>query len=128
MKNNEIISSTELAIIAGASQNAFSAFLSAFLAATVVLGASPHVTQSLSNPGLHTLKPQDIVYADSGNAIDGGFVIKVDPATGGQTVISSGGYLQMPFDPVIDVNGQIVVSDSGRLVRINPDTGVQQVI
>jgi len=115
MKHNKIIAYTKLAIIAGASRSAFSAFLTAALAAVIVLGASAQVTQSLSNPGLHMLKPGDIVYADSGNAIDGGFVIKVDPATGERTVISSGGYLQMPFAPVIDANGQIVVSDSGRL-------------
>src|SRR5436190_1239425 len=59
------------------------------------------------------LKPGDIIYADSGDAIQGGLVIKVDPDTGEQIVISSGAYLQMPFEPVVDATGQIVVSDSG---------------
>src|SRR5258708_256195 len=66
------------------------------------------------------LKPGDIVYADSGDAIHGGFIIKVDPLSGQKLVLSSGGYLQEPFDPVIDATGQIVVSDLGRLIRINP--------
>src|SRR6266581_7979563 len=128
MKNNKSITYTESALIAGTSRSVFSTLLTAVLAATVVLAVSAQVAQSSNNPALHTLKPGDIVYADSGNAIDGGFVIKVDPATGQQTIISCGGYLQMPFDPLIDGDGQIIVSDSGRLVRINPDTGSQQVI
>jgi len=78
--------------------------------------------------GQVSLKPGDIIYADSGDAIQGGFVIKVDPATGEQSVISSGGYLQMPFEPVVDAMGHIVVSDSGRLIRINPDTGGQTIL
>jgi len=80
--------------------------------------------QSLGVP----LKQGDIIYADSGDAIEGGFIIKVDPDTGAQSVISSGGYLQMPFEPVIDATGQIVVSDSGRLLRINPATGAQTIL
>jgi sugar lactone lactonase YvrE len=74
------------------------------------------------------LNPGDILYSDSGNGIDGGFIIKVDATTGQQTVIASGGYLQLPFDVVIDGMGQIVVSDSGRIIRINPGTGNQQII
>src|SRR5439155_657893 len=74
------------------------------------------------------LQPGDIVYVDSGDAIDGGFVVKVDPATGEKTVIASGGLLQLPFGVVIDANGQLVVSDSGRLIGINPDTAAQRLI
>src|SRR6185503_5554801 len=74
------------------------------------------------------LKPGDIVYADSGNAIDGGFIIKVDPSSGEQTVIASGGYLSNPFDVAVAANGQLVVSDSGRLIGVNADTGAQSII
>jgi sugar lactone lactonase YvrE len=74
------------------------------------------------------LQPGDIIYADSGNAVDGGFVIKVDPATGQKSVISSGANLRLPFDLVVDAQGQILVSDSGRLLRIAPDTGAQSVL
>jgi len=38
-------------------------------------------------------------------------------------VIASGGLLRMPFGVVIDADGQIIVSDSGRLIRIDPETG-----
>ena len=74
------------------------------------------------------LHPGDIVYADSGNAIDGGFVIKVDPATHEQTVIAKGVNLQMPYGIAVDSNGQIVVSDSGRLIHINAADNSQNVL
>jgi len=73
------------------------------------------------------LVPGDIVYADSGDAINGGFVIKVD-SNKVQTVIASGGNLRMPFGVVVDSNGQIMVSDSGRLIHIDPKTQIQTVI
>src|SRR5262245_26323552 len=59
------------------------------------------------------LNPGDIVYADSGDAIQGGMIIRVDAQSGQQTVISSGVNLRLPFVPVIDGTGRIVVSDSG---------------
>jgi sugar lactone lactonase YvrE len=75
------------------------------------------------------LHPGDIVYADSGNALEGGFIIKVDPVSGEQMVISSGGYLRQPFAPAVDQNGAIIVSDtSGRLVRVDPETGQQTLL
>ena len=74
------------------------------------------------------LKSGDIIYADSGDAIAGGFVIKVDGKTGAQTVVSSGRLLRQPFGVVIDSENQIVVTDSARLIRIDPLTGTQKVI
>src|SRR5882724_4249717 len=79
-----------------------------------------------STPGV--LKSGDIIYADSGDAIAGGFVIKVDGKTGAQTVVSSGNLLRQPFGVVIDSQNQIVVTDSARLIRIDPLTGTQKVI
>jgi len=74
------------------------------------------------------LQPGDTVYVDSGNAIQGGFVIKVNPVTGEKTVIASGSLLQIPIGVVIDPAGQIIVSDSGRLIRIEPETSTQSLI
>src|SRR3954469_2808280 len=71
------------------------------------------------------LNAGDIVYTDSGDGINGGFVIKVDGNTHVQTVIASGGNLRMPFGVVVDANGQIMVSDSGRLIHIDPKTQIQ---
>jgi sugar lactone lactonase YvrE len=71
----------------------------------------------------------DIIYADSGNALDGGIIVKVDPLSGEQVVLSSGGLLIQPFDPAIDQSGRIVVSDtSGRLIRVDPATGLQTLL
>ena len=74
------------------------------------------------------LNAGDIVYADSGDGISGGFVLKVDPASGAKTVVASGGFLRMPYGVVVDSNGQIMVSDSGRLIHIDPNTQIQTVI
>ena len=127
MKNNKIVSNIQSAPVAGASRSAFSAIVIALLATAIVLAASAKAQTSIHTAS-NMLSPGDIVYVDSGDAIQGGFIIKVDPATGQKTVISSGGYLHLPFDVVIDAAGQIIVSDSGRLLRIDPDTGSQTVI
>jgi streptogramin lyase len=57
-------------------------------------------------------------------------VIHVDPATGHQHVISSGGHLQAPVDIAVDANGKILVVDlvGDKLIRIEPTTGAQTVI
>jgi sugar lactone lactonase YvrE len=81
---------------------------------------------SLSAAGI--LKPGDILYTDSGDAINGGCVLKVNPRTGEKTVLARGGLLNMPFGVAMGRDGCVVVSDSGRLVRINPDTGEQRII
>jgi streptogramin lyase len=100
----------------------------AYLAVSLVSGLFFQGTTALSQTSGAQLHPGDIIYADSGNSLDGGFVIKVDPATHEQIVIASGGNLQMPYGIVVDSNGQIVVSDSGRLIHIDPWTRTQTVI
>jgi hypothetical protein len=102
--------------------------ISAYLGVSLVSGLFFPGTAALSQIAGTQLHPGDIVYADSGNGIDGGFVIKVDPATHEQMVIASGGNLQMPYGVVVDSNGQIVVSDSGRLIHIDSWTRTQTVI
>jgi streptogramin lyase len=80
---------------------------------------------------LPALKPGDIIYADSGNAVVGGFIIKVDPVSGEQTVLSYGGNLVNPFGIAISDQGQLVVSDSSsccRLILVDPATGRQSVV
>ena len=94
----------------------------AFLAAIILSFNSPLLAQGAS------LNAGDIVYVDSGDAINGGFVMKVDAATGEESVISSGGFLSLPFDVVVAANGHIVVSDSGRLIGIDPATRTQTLI
>jgi len=84
--------------------------------------------RALSQTDEIQFSPGDIVYADSGNAIEGGFIIKVDSKTLKQTVLASGDKLRMPFGVVIDTNGQIVISDSGRLIHVDPRTRCQTII
>jgi sugar lactone lactonase YvrE len=98
--------------------------LSAICAAVIGLTAFAQ-TEAVGQAALNT---GDIVYVDSGDAITGGLVIKVDPATGEQSVISAGGLLSLPFDVAVGANGQIVVSDSGRLISIDAATGAQTLV
>ena len=90
--------------------------------------AQPPWSQRVPRISTESLKPGDIVYSDSGDAIQGGYILKLNPDTGEQTVISSGGLLKMPFGVALDPGQQIVASDSGRLIRINPANGLQTLI
>ncbi len=128
MKNNKNMFGNPPATVAGTARSKFSAFWTALLTAVIVLSALGHVRQAFSQAAGALLEPGDIVYADSGNAIEGGFIIKIDSATGEKTVVSSGGYLQMPFDLVITAEGKIIVSDSGRLIGVEPENGDQTII
>jgi sugar lactone lactonase YvrE len=82
------------------------------------LASSPNALSIPLTPGL-------IVYADSGNAVQGGFIMAVNPVTHEPAVLASGDLLQMPFDLVFDAGGALIISDSGRLIRIDPDTHAQ---
>ena len=86
------------------------------LAATVVLA---------TNSRAAALKPGDIVVADSQAA-----VLRIDPVTHAATVIASGGKLVRPFGVAVDVDGTILVADTGALaiIRINPATSEQTIV
>lgn len=82
--------------------------------------------------GAVTLNPGDVLVADS-DAFGGmGGVIRVDPVTGAQTLISSGGFFKDPIGIAFAANGDILVSDfqafageKGGVIRVNPMTGAQ---
>ena len=127
MANQEINHSGPSAKLSRGIDCSSSVFQIAELVVLVLLGALGLGTQTVGG----TLKPGDIIYADSGNGIDGGSIIRVDPDTGEQTVISSGRNLIRPFDVVFDDQGQIITSDTGlccTLIRIDPNNGDQTVI
>jgi hypothetical protein len=127
MKNNQSIPYSVQANFSGFARLAISAqFVGALMTATAL--AAPGKSRISTATGSHLLAPGDIVFADSGDAVSGGFLVKVDPATGQKTVISSGGSLHTPFDVTIDATGQLVVSDCGRLLIVDPDTGTQNVL
>ena len=101
------------------------AFLNVLLGMLVALGTS---AQQRGETIVTELKTGDIIYADSGNAIEGGCIIKVDAHTGQQSVISAGGNLIQPLAVTLDDQDGIVVSDPGRcctLTCIDPATGQQ---
>jgi len=94
-----------------------------------------------------TLTPGDLIVADfngafgshSGNSpLGSGRILKVDPITGAQTMISSGSFLDAPYDVGIDAAGNIVVLDkahpdegastTGQIIKVNPADGNQTVI
>jgi uncharacterized repeat protein (TIGR01451 family) len=76
-----------------------------------------------------TINPGDILAVDPNAFAGSGGVIRIDPATGAQTVVSSGGLFQDPSGLAIEADGNIVVSDrySG-IIRVNPATGAQSVV
>jgi hypothetical protein len=80
------------------------------------------------------LKRGDILVADASAVGGAGAVIRVDPLTGAQTVVSSGGLFVRPFDLTIDAAGQILVVDTEAfggslgIIRVDPVSGVQTVI
>jgi hypothetical protein len=86
------------------------------------------ITGPAGLPSNGLLEPGDIVFVDSGNPSEGGFIIKINPDNGEQTILSSGGLLRMPFAVVLDSEGQLLTSDSGRLIRLNLVTGAQTLV
>ncbi len=59
-----------------------------------------------------------------------GSVVRVNPATGAASVVSSGGLLNTPRGIVIEASGHIVVSNNqdGTIVRVDPITGDQELV
>lgn len=60
-------------------------------------------------------------------------IVRVDPVSGVQTVVSSGGSLVNPNGVATDAAGDIIVADesafgSGGIIRVDPSTGVQTTI
>ena len=103
--------------------------VSSLAALLLVLGMASSATPS---SGV-TLNPGDIVVTDIGGIVRTDQIIKVDPATGAQTVITTGGLLGSPVGVAIDGSGQIlVVNQRGAgpnadvwIVGIDPTTGGQ---
>ena len=60
-------------------------------------------------------------------------LVRVDPLTGAQTVLSSNGHFASPDGIALAANGDIYVADSGfsgtpAIIRVNPTTGSQTVV
>ncbi len=86
-----------------------------------------------------SLNPGDILVADSSDFGGSAGVIRVDPETGAQTVVSSGGVFVNPAGIAIAANGDLLAADEntfggpcpvgcGGIVRVDPTTGAQTVV
>jgi len=73
-----------------------------------------------------TLQVGDILVTDD----EEGRVLKIDPVTGAQTIVSADGYLVAPVGIAVEAGRQLVVSDSlaVAVIRIDPATGAQTVV
>ncbi len=92
------------------------------------------IAVALPLPGVNqaaavTLAPGDIVIADQG---DLPAIIRIDPTTGNQTIVSSGGLLAVPRGVALDANGDILVAvrfgPINGVVRVDPATGNQTIV
>jgi sugar lactone lactonase YvrE len=55
-------------------------------------------------------------------------VVSIDPATGAQTAVSSGGNFTGLSGIALEADGSILVSQSTMVIRVNPSTGLQTVL
>ena len=61
-------------------------------------------------------------------------MIRVDPATGAQTTVSSGGSFVNPLGIAVEADGDILVADAdafgghGGAIRVDPATGAQTTV
>ncbi len=80
--------------------------------------------------GAVVLDPGDLVVVNGCGGVASAQVLRIDPASGAQEVVSEAGLLSQPVGIAIDESGRILVSDSdsgggGMVIRINPATGGQ---
>jgi sugar lactone lactonase YvrE len=61
-----------------------------------------------------------------GSSVPG--IVRVDPATGLQSLVTTGDLLYTPFDIAVEANGQIVVTDRAGIIRVDPVTGAQTLV
>jgi hypothetical protein len=77
------------------------------------------------------LNPGDIIRTDSGDALQGACLLKVDPATGQETVLAQGGFLRLggsPMGVACDRSGHLLVANQDCLLRVDPVTKTQSVL
>jgi hypothetical protein len=101
-----------------------------FLNATV--DAISIQTQPTPTP---TPTPSSYYVADPASPGGGaGEILRVDPTTGAQTVVSSGGQFVDPYSVAVAPDGSLIVADpgtyggTGTIFRVDPTTGAQSVI
>jgi sugar lactone lactonase YvrE len=90
---------------------------------------------SAADAGAVQLSPGDILVADQEAFGSRGGVIQVDPATGAQTTVASGGSFANPARVALEAGGDILVTDAdafafgtGGVIRVDPATGAQTTV
>ena len=82
-----------------------------------------YITSAASIVAQVTLSDGDIILADGGAEQ----ILKVDPSTGSQSVVSSGNLLNEPQDVAFDSSGILIVAggSAGDIISVDPSTGTQ---
>src|SRR5258708_827403 len=110
MNKTQIINQKQPLALAGLSRHHSVWSALALFATTFILTLVGHESKTFGQTAGASLKSGDIVYTDSGDAIAGGFILKLDPQSGQRSVLSQGGYLGFfgyPNSIALDGNRQI---------------------
>jgi hypothetical protein len=101
----------------------------------VLVSAAPLALVPAADAGAVQLSPGDILVADQEAFGSRGGVIQVDPATGAQTPVASGGSFANPARVALEADGDILVADAdafafgtGGVIRVDPATGAQTTV
>src|SRR5262245_18909298 len=100
--------------------------------AALLGGLLPLLLGVLASPvHAQALSPGDIIVADPDTRVNDQFgaILRINPTTGGQTLISFGGLFVEPLGLALAANGDLLVVDplafggGGGVIRVNPATG-----
>src|SRR6267143_2998042 len=77
-----------------------------------------------------TINPGDILVTDAVGSGGGGAIVRIDPTSGAQTMVSQGGSLAQPVALAIEADGEIVTANRylPGVVRVDPRTGTQTIV
>jgi hypothetical protein len=80
----------------------------------------------LAQPLPPLIQRGDILYLDSGDAIAGAYVVKLDPHTGQRSIIVS--HLASPEGIAMDNAGNLLISSYSSVIRVDPSSGIRELI
>jgi Ca2+-binding RTX toxin-like protein len=103
--------------------------------AGAVAGFVLWLSLAISSPAFAAVAPGEIFVADpEAGPGSRGAILRIDRASGAQTVVSSGGQFQNPVGVAVGGAGELFVADAdalggtGAVFRVDPVTGAQQVV
>jgi len=83
----------------------------------------------LNNPSHVIIDNQGIIFTAERTGGTSPAIVRIDPATGGQTLVTSGQSLDVPVALAFDQSNNLVVGNRNeQLFRVNPQTGAQTAI